>query len=557
YLESVDVSSTPVGQPACSPTAPCVTFNSKPVHIQAYPHTFKVRTAAGVVAAPTTGAGAVPAAIFIVPHHGPLVKPVDAATLTTVSVRWTGQEGTTHDLRGIFGLNTAADVAGAMTALKDFSTGAQNFVLADDQGNIGYDPHALVPYRKYLATPNGDGMHFPWLPVTGDGTAEWGATPASCVGANAPTTPDCFLADQYLPQGMNPTKGYYFTANADPVGSSDSNNPLATTYLSYDWDDSSGFRATRIEQMIEATLADHGNVTLEDMQRMQSDHVSRPGAAFVPVLDKLAAAAGSAAPAQVTAGLQILDQWKANGYDCPTGLLGTDPKRSPVDPTTTVVQNSSGCFLFHEFLRTLATNVFTDDLAVVGQGVDGLAAVKAMLYMLTEVAPTNTAAQSFCNDVNAKGTTTATKTCAQQALTALATAYGTLSAQLGDPSSWVWGRVHTAQPVSLLALVTSGYAPGPYARPGGAFTVDVGNPSLGGAGLSFAYASGSAVRHISVMDPDMPVTKMQLPGPERDGPTGIPGPDLLGQYVQNQYFDFTLSNTIDANAVSTQSFQSP
>jgi len=52
---------------------------------------------------------------------------------------------------------------------------------------------------------------------------------------------------------------------------------------------------------------------------------------------------------------------------CPSGLLGSDPKTSAVDATAKVVQNSSGCFLFHEFLRILVTSVFTDDLKLAGQ----------------------------------------------------------------------------------------------------------------------------------------------------------------------------------------------
>jgi len=40
------------------------------------------------------------------------------------------------------------------------------------------------------------------------------------------------------------------------------------------------------------------------------------------------------------------------------------------------------------------------------------------------------------------------------------------------------------------------------------------------------------------MDPAKPVVKMQLPGPERDGPAVLVGPDLLGQWVKNTYFDF-------------------
>ena len=62
------------------------------------------------------------------------------------------------------------------------------------------------------------------------------------------------------------------------------------------------------------------------------------------------------------------------------------------------------------------------------------------------------------------------------------------------------------------------------------------------------------VRHISLMDPAKPTVKMQLPGPERDGPTNFVGPDLLGQWVTNTYFDFAFGDQISAAAVSTQSF---
>jgi hypothetical protein len=106
--------------------------------------------------------------------------------------------------------------------------------------------------------------------------------------------------------------------------------------------------------------------------------------------------------------------------------------------------------------------------------------------------------------------------------------------------------------------VTRGYSPGPFARPGGAFTVDVGNPSLtGGAGVDFPFGSSGNVRHISLMDPAKPVVKMQLPGPERDGPAVTLTPDLLGQWVRNSYFDYAAGAQISAAAVATQTFQAP
>src|SRR5471032_1466271 len=107
-------------------------------------------------------------------------------------MRWTGHEAT-NDFLGFFGLNTATavgtttDAATATTAfgaLRNYAVGAQNFVLADDAGNIGYDPHALVPKRPWAGTfPNGIPL-LPWLPLPGDGSAEWGTGVAGdhCAG---------------------------------------------------------------------------------------------------------------------------------------------------------------------------------------------------------------------------------------------------------------------------------------------------------------------------------------------------------------------------------------
>jgi acyl-homoserine lactone acylase PvdQ len=209
--------------------------------------------------------------------------------------------------------------------------------------------------------------------------------------------------------------------------------------------------------------------------------------------------------------------------------------------------------LFHAFLRDLLSNVLIDDISLIGATLDDnvVQATKAMLYMLSSD-PNN----SFCNNVNAAGTTVATLSCAAQVQIALSQAYDQLSSSVSStPTNWVWGRVHTITPVSLLALVTTYYDPGPYARPGGLFTVDVGAPSQEtSSGLSFPYAAGGNVRHISLMTPGQPVIKMQLPGPERDAPDTVIGPDLLGQWVLNEYFDFAWGDQIKNAAVSTQTF---
>ena len=551
------------------PSPLCVQFNGNPVATLPVLETYCVRAPAGVgTPSSSCPSGTVdskslpsnilpsppPAAVLVVPHHGPIIQAPDAQG-KALSVRWTGQEGNTQDSKAFYGLATASNVGTAMTALKDYATGAQNFVLADDQGHIAYYPHALVPVRRFAdARVVGTGVLPPWFPLPGDGTAEWGDGTSNCAAAGpTPVPASCWLSDADLPHGTDPAKGYFFTANADPLGVSDDNNPLAhPPYLSFDWDDSSGFRATRIQDRIEAAIAAHGNVTLDDMQAIQSDHASGPGMAFAPLI---AALPTGGAPPDLVAAQAVIAQWKTNGFDCPSALAGSDPA-SPAATDATVLQNSAGCLLFHTFLRTLVTRVFSDDLAVAGQGVNQLAAIKALLFLLG--LPDGTPGTSFCNDVDGQGGVVASHTCGEQAATALVAAYGALKARFGaSPSGWIWGRVHTMQPVSLLSLVTTDYRPGPFARPGGAFTVDVGSPSLAGTGLDFPYGSSGNVRHISVMDPAAPKVKMQLPGPERDGPSTTIGPNLLGQWVANTYFDYAAGAQINNATVSMQTFKAP
>ena len=548
-------------QASCPSQAPCVLFKGAPTATIPIPQTFLVRVgpgASGLVDVSALGLSSPPPAVtLIIPQHGPVIQAPDS-TGRAISVRWTGQEGNTQDLTAIIGLNTALDVDAAVIALTDFSTGAQNFVLADDQGHIAFDPHALVPVRRFAdASVSGTNLIPPWFPLPGDGSAEWGDGSADCAAATSTRLPpSCWIANASLPHGKDPAKGYFFSSNADPIGVSDDNNPLAhPPYLSFDWDDSTGFRSKRIEERLEQALAKNGSVSLEDMVSIQSDHVSRPGMAFTEYVAALPTSAGD--PAALVAAKAVLLQWAANGWDCPSGLLGTDPLTSPVDPAPAVAQSSSGCFFFHEFLRALLRNVFDDDLAVAGLGVDSLQAMKS-IFLITIDSNTvdGAAAASFCNDVNASGAVTATHTCAAQVNLALIAAYGALTTAFGPPSEWVWGRVHTIQPVSLAPLVTTSYSPGPFARPGGAFTVDVGTPSLSGTVLDFSYTSGGNVRHISLMDPAAPLVKMQLPGPERDGPYPPPvaGADLIGQWVNNQYFDYAFGDQIEAAAASTQTF---
>ena len=531
--------------------------------------TINVPIAVRPVSITVKGGSPVNTAVLVVPHHGPIID-YEPATQTAISVRWTGHEGKTQDLKAFLDLNNASAVgddsaaAGtAFAALKNYAVGAQNFVLADDQGHIGYDPHALVPRRDWISAAQA-----PWFPLPGNtGTAEWGegATEVgntACAANPAPTT--CWVPDLALPRGVNPLKGYYATANSDPAGYTDDNDPTFNTaggplypYLSFDWSDPTGVRYGRIAELLQSKTTGSQKVALQDMQSIQSDHVMLLARLFET---RSLYPSATGAPAAYATGRTVLTAWQSAGYDCPTGLTGTAPNSAAVTDAT-VLSQSAGCLLFHTFLRTLLHNVFDDDFAVVAAttrqsfGGDSGAEIRGMLFML-KTAGTH----AFCDDVSTSFTVTASKTCEQQVIAALASAVTTLQGAYGtDTKNWLWGRVHTMTTTSQLSpLIAGGFSAGPYARPGGALTVDVGNPSGSQSSpLAFAYGAGSNVRFIAVMDPSAAnaVVKMQLPGPERDAPAVLSNTlTLVNMYVLNQYFDFLYGHQVDNRGFTTQGF---
>ena len=550
------------------PALPCpaVMFNGAPVPLTVAVFPLQVRTAAGLTTQQVP--------VLVVPHHGPVIR-YDPATQTAITMRWTGHE-VTNDLRAFLNLNNASAVgdttaaAGtAFGALKDYAIGAQNFVLADDQGNIGYDPHALVPKRPWAGSVVNGRPLLPWLPLPGDGSAEWGSGVAGDNCAGALPAAACWIPDDQLPRGVNPTKGYFATANSDPGGYGDTFDPntglptgvAGAPYLSFDWSDPTDVRYARIAQLLKAKTTSGGKMSVDDMKAVQTDHQLLLAKLLLPFLPASSSVPTAQQPAYLAA-LSLFTQWGADGYDCPTGLTSADPK-SAVDPDPTRSRDSAACLLFHTFLRQLVQTVFDDDMALVGKTTgssfsgDVGAELRGLFFMLN--LPANHPAASFCNDVDKTGTVVATHSCGDQLVAALVGALATLQRTYGpSATNWVWGRVHTLTTTSAAApLVANGFAAGPYARPGGALTVDVASPDGASGPTGFSYSHGSNVRFIAAMaDATTSVTKMQLPGPQRDGPHGVfsNSADLLGQYVLNQYFDYALGHQIDAAAVSAEGF---
>jgi hypothetical protein len=244
--------------------------------------------------------------------------------------------------------------------------------------------------------------------------------------------------------------------------------------------------------------------------------------------------------------------------DCPTGLAAgsLDPSRAVNDTSPTASANSASCLLFHTFLRRVLETTFTDEEAVARVGRSPGNEVRALLTLFSGQVPNPN--NLFCRTVDAAGNTAQNTTCVAQVTNALGWAYGALKTAYGDVSNWRWGRVHTVTfdfMVPGYPLIDPGFRPGPYVRPGGAWTVDVGAPSTTpSTNLAFPYRSGGNVRWVAAMDGTLAHTFMQLPGVE--SAQAYPGdgqPTMLTQWVQNQYFNFPFQLS-DVTSVRSESF---
>jgi penicillin amidase len=557
--------------------APAVSFGGQPVALIQVPQTYKFRTAAGLASLSD------PPPVTVSPPHGPIIAAGPTAT-TAISARWTGQETLTDDLRAFLRLNNAASVEDARLALEGdpkpdggsytgYYTGAQNFVLADEQGKIGYVPHACVPQRPFAAS--NVVYPYPVVPVDGRGMFEWASGPDGgllCV-------PNDKLPRAYpIDGGTGSAKGYLATANADPLGVSQDNNPYSNTggvpYLSMEWGDQ-GYRIARIQEVLDEKLASGGKVSLADMQALQADHVVIVARPFMQYVNRLLEADPSPIVSGSNADLaaQILKAWGAAEntapFDCPTGLApgALDPVSAANDTDQTRSANSKACLVFHAFLRRVIETTFADEEAVAGVGRAPGNEVRALITLLIgsltgDVPNPNNV---FCRDVATTGPTPGaplnSKTCQTQVLDALGFAYAQLKNAYGDETvpnhNWRWGRVHTISFPFIVPgypLIDPEFRPGPYARPGGAWTVDVGAPTGRSSSLlSFAYGSGSNVRWVAAMDGTVDHTFMQLPGVESGGPYPFGRQTMLTDWVLNQYFNWA-HNAADVTSVRSETF---
>ena len=429
-----------------------------------------------------------------VPHHGPILAK-DVASRTAVTSRWTGQEPTL-EIRTLGQLMRATSVADAKEILKGFSTGAQNWVLVDRQGAIGWYPHAKVPLRPWAAATAG---RAPWMPLPGDGTAEWQG----------------YMESDDLPQLFDPPAGFIATANQDATGDTEDGDPSNDGHNLLQSDPDLGFRHARIVELLRET----DQHTPETMRTIAADTRSLPGAMLVPHL----VAAANADPAAVTEDartvIAALSAW--NNFTCPTGLAGSDPQGA-VSEDLGELDESAGCMAFHYTLNSLFHEAFGDELEAagggVGQGAAGSQRLFRALVLLLERPAEAASGEALWDDVSTAGVVETRDEILRRALDR---AGSELRTRIGPPSAWQWGKKHTVTFASQLHDLSNGVlSDGPYANDGGLFTVDVANIPTDGSG--YAHSAGASLRIVNEATPDGIVTSYQYAGGQdlhRDAPT--------------------------------------
>lgn len=186
--------------------------------------------------------------------HGPVVTEEDGKKY---ALRWTALDPKNQEFEAFFQLNRAKNWDEFQKALRTYGGATQNFIYADQKGNIGWYAAGRIPIRRV-----GDGR-VPYDGSTTDG--DW-------VG---------YIPFAELPHLYNPPGGVIVTANQRIVGSD-------YKYTSVGRDVAPAFRA----RMIYDDLTKKPKITMDDARNAEYENYNIPLANLAKAI--VAANAGSA-----------------------------------------------------------------------------------------------------------------------------------------------------------------------------------------------------------------------------------------------------------------------
>lgn len=501
-----------------------------------------------------TGSGVYMAPLEFVPHHGPIIPDIRNGRIMprtgtrALSIKWTGHQPTT-ELTAFLSLAYARTAAEGKTAVNAFGVGAQNFVIADVDGNVEYTSHSNIPIRAAGAmtwSPTNPAGTHPCSVLPGTGEAEWTGN----------------VANNNIPQAtLSATLPFLATANNDQAGVTFDGNPFdSPVYLGCYYP--SGWRAERITTRLRALGT---RVTVDDMKSIQADAQVEAGARYRPFLAQamarlemewttvgtqrdLATLATTLRPRQdrIREAARRIAEWT---LDSPSGVETgvTDAQRRDSVATT----------LFHAWVGQVLNGLFTDELTALNEGQSsgvGIDRLRVGLYLLEHPmdARTRDAATGQSALWDDMTTTDVSETrdlillrSLDAALTGLATAYTS-----PDMAMWLWGQFHTVQFDSIIPGPGAGLSippdrdtmfPRGFPRHGGIDVVDAANFGLGG--FSWGFGSGASQRFVVELTPTGPRAFNAIPGGQSMTRGNAHFRDGAELWRQNQYHPVPLSTT--------------
>jgi penicillin amidase len=358
--------------------------------------------------------GAAPVRLTVgITVHGPVMTRAGQTT----SVDWMGNIPS-PDLAVMLAVARAHDFAQFHAALAGWRAPSQNFVYADDHGNIG-----AVSAGYYPLVRRGD----PWLPLPGTGADDVAGV----------------IPYQAVPQVYDPPGHLVATANQRPVTAS---YPyyIGTTDDFFD----PGYRAGQIYAQL------HGQAGMKP-PAFAAIQLSTTDALARRIVPRLLAALGRHLPAAQQAAASLLRGWDGS-----------------------MTASSAAAAVWWTFWGDYLSAVFGPWWAAAKVPVHsdhaGLA-VSAQQFSLDQVLAAWTLSDPANSAFTAPGGPR--RTAPQVMRAAFAAAVTHLAARLhGTPPAWAWGRLHTRQFPSVTQAPGLGY--GPRASGGDSWTIDAADGGL-------------------------------------------------------------------------------
>jgi penicillin G amidase len=360
------------------------------------------------------GGAAVPLTVDIT-VHGPVLTQAGQTT----SVDWMGNIGS-PDIAVIIGVARAHDFAQFRAALAGWRAPSQNFVYADDHGNIG-----AISAGYYPLVRHGD----PWLPLPGTGADDIAGV----------------IPYPAIPQVYDPPGHVVATANQRPVGPS---YPyyIGTSANFFD----PGYRASEIY----SSLRGRSGLSPAGFAAVQLSQTDVLAGQIVPRL--LAALHGQPLTAPQRAAAGLLASW-------------------PDDMARTSAAAAVWWTFWTDYLDAVFQPWWRAAKVPVRKDRPGLALSPQGQFSLDQVLAYWTASDPANSAFSPPGG--AHRTAPEVMRAAFATAVAHLTAVLGGtPPGWQWGRIHSRQFPSITQVDALGYGP----RPSGsdAWTVNAADGGL-------------------------------------------------------------------------------